>query len=77
MVLRMKKYYPEKTVYMLFNSQNRVKNISEIANQLELDGQQIKQVSQFKYLGCQISDDDKNILNLNYRKKLTIISVNK
>ena len=43
------KYNPEKIVYMLFNSQNRVKNISEAANQLELDGQHVKKVSQFKY----------------------------
>ncbi|RNA01555.1 RNA-directed DNA polymerase from mobile element jockey-like [Brachionus plicatilis] len=66
-------YNPEKTVFMIFNK--KTQRPAEVLRKdiwqdnVKLNGIDIKQVKQMKYLGVEITDDNKHIEHLEKRKK--------
>ena len=75
------KYNPQKTVYMVFN-QKIQRNAAEARediwqSNLTLDGSKIEKVSSMRYLGAEISEDDKVNNHIDKRKRLVQQAVNK
>ncbi|CAF1004711.1 unnamed protein product, partial [Brachionus calyciflorus] len=71
------KYNPNRTVFIVFN-----KNVDEIRRDnwqedIYLDGSKLTQVTSMKYLGVNISDDDKNTEHISKRKKASYCALAK
>lgn len=75
------KYNPSKTVYMVFNSKFKRKSKDSMLDQwedeLELDGSVIRRVPSMRYLGVEISEDDRIAEHLEKRKRLVFQSISR
>ena len=65
------KYNPDKSLYMVFN-ENYYSKKKKKKTKITLDNQIIKQVSKMKYLGMEISSDNKNKSQLESRRSIAI-----
>lgn len=75
------KYNPEKTTLMIFNEKVsrtvETKKLDTWQDDVKLNNIPIKRVKNMKYLGVEISDDDKNKQHLDKRNKSAIIALAK
>jgi hypothetical protein len=74
-------YNPSKTILMVFNKKT-TRTAQEMRSDswqenVKLNGTNIEQVSQMKYLGVQISEDDKNVEHINKRKRAAFTALMK